>query len=289
MPDTTASLAFLAKLPTYDTEKPYTIIPSADRLDVKDADRTNVEIETHDGIKLTDIRDWKADVNLDTHGFQVLSHVTKYPRLDKLSQCKGYKKETADFLEKHFGADRVITWDLRPTQKRHVIKYQKGGNWDYTDLRETEGPAVMAHSGENMQYVNNRENWPFTSAADFTFESGLMIIGAYLTGEEKAKYLNGKYRIRLVNTWRAMVPVVERQPLALCDPRSVLPEQMISCDRILCDTLGEVYLLQHHPENKWYWLEHQTSSEPYLILTWDSEAGGHARCEYTNAIVLNKK
>jgi len=33
---------------------------------------------------------------------------------------------------------------------------------------------------------------------DFTYESGIMVVGAYLTAEEKTKYLNGHYRIRLV-------------------------------------------------------------------------------------------
>jgi len=76
-----------------------------------------------------------------------------------------------------------------------------------------------------------------------------------------------------------MVPVVEHQPLAFCDPRSVLPEQLVACDRVMCDQLGEVYLLSYHPENKWYWLSKQTPSEPYLLVSWDSDSCGEARCE----------
>ena len=113
MSDTTATLAYMAKLPLYETEKPYTIIPSAEREDIADGDRSNVEVDSHENINITDIRPWMSDVKLETHGIQVLSHTSRYPRLDKLSQCKGYKKETAELLEKHFGAERVITWDLR--------------------------------------------------------------------------------------------------------------------------------------------------------------------------------
>lgn len=76
-----------------------------------------------------------------------------------------------------------------------------------------------------------------------------------------------------------MVEVVEHQPLTLCGPSTVHPEQLVACDRILCDQLGEVYLLQYDEANKWYWLEHQTSSEPYLFVSWDSESDVQARCK----------
>ncbi|KAM5385453.1 hypothetical protein ACJZ2D_001094 [Fusarium nematophilum] len=239
MPPITASLSFLAKLPLYAAEKPYTIIPPAERDDISDGDRSNVEVEAHDEIEITDIRDRLSEVKLETHGIE----------------CKGYQRETAELLEKYFGADRVVTWDLR---KRNVIKYEKGTQWDYNDQRHTDGPAIMAH-------------------VDFTFDSGLTVINAYLNAQEKEKYLNGEYRIRLVNTWRPMVPVIEHQPLAFIDPGSVHPEQLVACDRIMCDQLGEVYLLEFHEDNKWYWLEHQTPSEPYLIVSWDSESDAKAR------------
>ena len=81
-----------------------------------------------------------------------------------------------------------------------------------------------------------------------------------------------------------MVPEVEHQPLALCDIRSVDPTHMMACDRILVDKLGEVYLLQYHQDQKWYWLDKQTPSEPYLIVTWDSETNGKARCMEYNSM-----
>ncbi|KAI2637744.1 hypothetical protein GGS26DRAFT_425865 [Hypomontagnella submonticulosa] len=256
MPDITASFNFLVRSPRYENEKPYTITPSAERTDIEESARSNIEMERHDGIKITDIRDFKSDINMDTHGFRVLPHVTKYPRLDKLAYCKGYKKETAELLERAFGAELVITWDLR---RRHVLEYQKGVKWDYNDMRSTEGPAIMAH-------------------IDYTFDAGLAAINAYLTTEQKMKFLNDKYRVRLISTWRPMVPVIEDHPLALCDPRSVKTDDMTACDRILGDNLGEVYFLHYQPDQKWYWLEHQTPSELYAILMWDSEASGQARC-----------
>lgn len=76
-----------------------------------------------------------------------------------------------------------------------------------------------------------------------------------------------------------MVSIIEHQPLAFCDPSTVKPEQLMACDRIMCDQLGEVYLLQFDPGNRWHWLEHQTSSEPYMLVSWDSDSTAKARCK----------
>ena len=72
------------------------------------------------------------------------------------------------------------------------------------------------------------------------------------------------------STWRPLVDVIERQPLAICDPRTVKNENLVKCDRVLVDDIGEITLLQHQPEQKWYWLDSQKTSEPFIFCTWDS-------------------
>jgi hypothetical protein len=46
--------------------------------------------------------------------------------------------------------------------------------------------------------------------------------------------------------------VLEDCPLALCDSRSVSPEDLIAADRIVPDRVGEVYYLTYNPNHKWY-------------------------------------
>lgn len=79
--------------------------------------------------------------------------------------------------------------------------------------------------------------------------------------------------------WRPTIPVISNHPLGFCDARTVIPEQLVACDRILRNRRGELYLMQHRADNKWYWLEHQKSSEPILILTWDSGVDVEAQCK----------
>jgi hypothetical protein len=51
-------------------------------------------------------------------------------------------------------------------------------------------------------------------------------------------------------------------------------------DRIIPDRVGEVYYLTYNPKHKWYWLEKQTSSEPFAFVMYDTQAGSHARCRF---------
>jgi hypothetical protein len=48
------------------------------------------------------------------------------------------------------------------------------------------------------------------------------------------------------------VPVLEDRPLALCDSRSVDPEDLVPADRVAPGRFGEVYYLTHNPNHKWY-------------------------------------
>lgn len=113
MPDINASIGFLADLPLYEHEKPFRVILSVDTPDVDESKKSNIVTEMHECIKIKDIRKMEAPPCLSNLGFEVLHHSTKYPRLDQLDQCEGYKKETTELLERHFCALRVITWDLK--------------------------------------------------------------------------------------------------------------------------------------------------------------------------------
>jgi len=81
--------------------------------------------------------------------------------------------------------------------------------------------------------------------------------------------------------------MLEDRPLALCDSRTVDPEDLVPADRIIPDKVGEVYYLTHNPKHKWYWLEKQTVSEPFAFVMYDTKAGNHARCRSNVYIHFN--
>ena len=53
------------------------------------------------------------------------------------------------------------------------------------------------------------------------------------------------------STWRTLLPVLEDNPLAVCDYRSVQKADLISCDRVFPHEAGEIYYLRYNPDQKW--------------------------------------
>lgn len=73
--------------------------------------------------------------------------------------------------------------------------------------------------------------------------------------------------------------VLEDRPLALCDSRSVDPEDLVPADRVAPGRFGEVYYLTHNPNHKWYVLKGRRLR--LFMLTLDSGSGS------TNKLLLN--
>lgn len=73
------------------------------------------------------------------------------------------------------------------------------------------------------------------------------------------------------SVWRPLIPVIEDAPLALCDRQSVRNTDLLECDKIHADHVGEGLYLKYRATHRWYWLPQQRSDEVLSFLTWDSE------------------
>ena len=87
---------------------------------------------------------------------------------------------------------------------------------------------------------------------------------------------------KVISTWRPLLPVVEDRPLAVCDYRSMDPEDLVAADRVLPDKVGEVYYIRHNLEQKWHWIEHQTSGECWIMMMYDTKKGRQAKCKFAS-------
>lgn len=123
MPDITASLSYIAKLPIYNTEKPYRVIPSALEPEIRKFRLSNVEPYVHDSVQIRDMRPFKSDLSIEKQGFEVLSHISRHPRLTEPQDFEDYRMETAELLQKHFDAVRVICWDIRASQTSKIADF----------------------------------------------------------------------------------------------------------------------------------------------------------------------
>jgi len=76
-----------------------------------------------------------------------------------------------------------------------------------------------------------------------------------------------------------MIPIIEDNPLAFCDARSVAPSDLVHADRIFPNDYYTLYFLKHNPNQRWHWVSKQTPAEIMLLLNYDSKPGG-ARCKH---------
>ncbi|KAH7416712.1 hypothetical protein BKA64DRAFT_273918 [Cadophora sp. MPI-SDFR-AT-0126] len=250
MPDIQTSLEYLKDLPLYGLEKPYYCLqPADDGLDPDEGGCHNLEFEIHTNIPIKDIRGYEDEYRLEDCGFEVLSYTSEVPNLESVDEIESpeviaqYRADTERLLRAKLGACFVRCYDS--ILRKNVVFNRT--RFDIRDPLHTEGPAQGAHN-------------------DVTYKSGPEIISRNMKAEEQEEFLRPGNRVRIVNTWRSILPVLEDRPLALCDSRSVEASDLVACDRIIPDRVGEVYYLKHNPNHKWYWLSGQTSTEPFAFV-----------------------
>jgi hypothetical protein len=72
---------------------------------------------------------------------------------------------------------------------------------------------------------------------------------------------------------------VEDQPLAFCDPRTVVPEDCLAIDRVTPTSYSEVTYLKYNAAQEWYFLKHQRMDEVAVFVSYDSEGLGQSNCK----------
>jgi hypothetical protein len=140
----TDSGRYLQDLPLYEKEKPYwCLLPPHEGFDPDEQRVDNLEFETRDNIKITDIRPFKDAVKLEDRGFTVLSHPTQISEFTAIKDVDAYKSETEKILQHALGGVFVKCYDL--ILRKNVIF--RRSQMDLNDQLHTEGPARGAHNG----------------------------------------------------------------------------------------------------------------------------------------------
>ena len=86
-----------------------------------------------------------------------------------------------------------------------------------------------------------------------------------------------KRRFAIVNAWRSTRGRVESWPLAVCDARSIRPEDFIAADLVYGDRVGEVFNLAHDPDHRWFYFPGLEEDRTILFKCFDSAEDGRAR------------
>ena len=189
-----------------------------------------------------------GEFSLDVSGFQLVSHRSAVGPDDFGDESVVrliYYPEAEALLRETTGAEKVVIFD-------HTLRDSESGSRANTSLRE---PSRRVHN-------------------DQTFMSAPRRVRDHLSVEEAGHRL--QHRFAIVNLWRPL-SVVERLPLALCDARTMSPDDIVPSDIVYRDRVGENYLLVANAAHRWYYFPRLRPDEALLLKIYDSLDDGTAR------------
>jgi hypothetical protein len=77
-------------------------------------------------------------------------------------------------------------------------------------------------------------------------------------------------RFAILNVWRSIAGPVLDTPLAVCDARSVAPEDLVAADIHYSGRSGEIHLVRHSPRQAWRYFDRMDRHEALVFKQYDS-------------------
>jgi len=214
----------------------------------------------------------RINASLDEEGFMLYDSPTAVKREgfdDIYTILKDYYSECAELVKKVTGASFVAAFD-------HNVRSVKNAGTHIKDGAAKLKPVTLVHSDYTLNGSPLRLQQltqPPGNNDEFRKVLGRTPL---LPADAVERAKRGRFSI--VNVWRSLLPCkLEKQPLAVCDARTVRPEELCVFEVHYADRIGENYFVTHKPEHQWYYYPHMTPSEALLFKQWDSEgtiAGG---------------
>jgi len=94
-------------------------------------------------------------------------------------------------------------------------------------------------------------------------------------GDEAATLAQRRYLI--VNVWRPIHGPLQDMPLALCDARSLRPDDLVASALVYRDRTGETYAVHYNPDHRWYYAPDMAAREAWMFKCFDSDQANPAR------------
>ena len=185
--------------------------------------------------------------DLQKHGFTFVKHPTAVKSFFDEGQVEGiYHREVEKLIQQESGASRVVVFDhtVRTTDPSHHTE-----RW----IRNT------------VKSVHN----------DYTERSAPQRVRDILPPDEAEALLQRRYAI--IQVWRGIQPVVESEPLAMCDGRTIPESRFVRNERRYRDRTGETYHIAHNDAHEWYYFPRMKIDEALVFKVFDSDASAGVR------------
>jgi hypothetical protein len=184
--------------------------------------------------------------DLDVDGFRFVDHPTKMKDFFDADEIKRvYYPEIVELVKAESGASRVVVFD-------HTLRTADSAEREARKIREA------VHRAHN----------------DYTEWSGPQRVRDILPDEANELL---KRRFAIIQVWRPIRHPVETDPLAICDARTVSPDDFVISERRYPNRIGQTYVIAYSPAHKWYWLPRMARNEALVFKVYDSAKDGRAR------------
>jgi len=244
--------------------------------DGSDAGWEGVDLEDRQ-MPVHDARRTATAPTLTQNGFELRQSPLPDPGLDFFNHeqvVRGYYPQCAEIVRAASGASFAAAFDhnVRSAAGKQSKRRIEGG-------QQVQGPAHVVHGDYTLTSAPQRlRDLAQPPGANDTLRDVLRPGQALLDPAAVDRSLAGG-RFAIINVWRniAAEPVATH-PLALCDARSVRPEDLVVFEIHYHDRVGENYFARYADGHRWYFYPALTRDEALLIKQWDS-AGALARSE----------
>jgi hypothetical protein len=198
-------------------------------------------------LPIHDIRPIGETASLDREGFALVrqnSSVKDFYDEDEVRSV--YYPEAEWLIKTATGADRVFVFDHTVRKRVQGAADRDGG------LRQ---PVARVH-------------------VDHTEKSGPQRVRD-LIPDEAEQLLKG--RVQIINLWRPIRGPLLDSPLAVCDARTVKPNELVAADLVYPNRIGETYSVKYNSDHQWFYVPRMTADEILLLKCFDSKSDGRAR------------
>ena len=213
---------------------------------------------------------------LDAHGFELLNRPLADPGLDFHDHeraVRDYYPECEAILREATGAAFVRAFDhnIRSIEGADGARRIRGGQRVQTPIHLVHGDYTLTSAPQRLRDLAG------PPGVNDTLRTVLADGETPLDPAAVGRTLAEGGRFAIVNVWRNIdTEPVASEPLALCDGRTVEPEDLVVFEIRYHDRTGENYFAKRASRHGWWWYPAVVRDEALLIKQWDS-AGGLAR------------
>ncbi len=227
--------------------------------------RSATSIEVCDARGLDD----KHRMTCEANGFELLTRPLVDDSLDFFDHqtvVNNYYKQCEQIVAESTGAQAfAFDHNIRSATGKQSQKRISGG-------QQVQGPAHIIHGDYTLYSGPQRlKDLALPPSGNDTLCSVLPPGQSLITQDMVDKALGEDGRFAIINVWRSIADEpVQTDPLALCDGRTVEPEDLVVFEIHYQNRIGENYFAKASDKHRFYFYPEMTRDEAMLIKQWDS-------------------